>query len=47
MPHRTTIDYSNQKVNSVEQEQVNVMLKALVDKIKQDVVAETKKRFKL
>jgi hypothetical protein len=42
MPHRTTIDYTKQKETS-EQEQVNVMLKALVDKIKQDVVAETKK----
>jgi hypothetical protein len=49
MPHRTVIDYSHQPS---EQEQIDTMLRALMHKLKQDIIAETreisqKKRYKL
>ena len=48
MPHRTVIDYSHQLS---EQEQIDTMLRALMQKLKQDIIAETqetaKKRYKL
>jgi len=48
MPHRTFVDQSHQLS---EQEQIDAMLRALMQKLKQDIVAETqelaKKRYKL
>jgi len=38
MPHRTVIDYSHQLS---EQEQIDAMIGALMQKLKQDIVAET------
>lgn len=42
MPHRAALDFDQHSQPPSGQEQVNIMLKALVQKIKQDVVAETK-----
>jgi hypothetical protein len=39
MPHRTVIDYSHQPS---EQEQIDTMLRALMHKLKQDIIAETR-----
>ena len=39
MSHRTVVDHSHQLS---EQEQINAMLRALMQKLKQDIVAETK-----
>lgn len=38
MPHRTVIDYSHQLS---EQEQIGAMLRALMQKLKKDIIAET------
>ena len=38
MPHRTVIGYSHQLS---EQKQIDAMLRALMQKLKQDIIAET------
>jgi len=38
MPHRTVIEYPNQLS---EQQQIDAMLRALTQKLKQDIIAET------
>jgi hypothetical protein len=39
MPHRTVIDYWHQLS---EQEQIDTMMRALMQKLKQDIIAETR-----